>query len=294
MIRGNEGSILAVSGSTNVIGNLRRLLDESARVASGNPTTRRRIANPLPSARVIADGIGLACCIPGDKFDSVAEDGSLFSQIELIRRGKVDAPNPANRSTESILGTANDVFTYAGPCRYRKPRWPSGVGLIFRWHTEEDRSDEAVATPFDSGAVFDRLRPNDPEREQIDFVRRHELPVPGYRQLLQQYLSAFFADPIDYIQGTDPEPVWPISIAGGDARRWTFEVHFRERLSVNHQLAAVFVPKKIAGKSPRTMAQIGRWRSMGVDVRAYDSTVGFDLEQLETLTARYLVEDLRL
>ncbi len=285
---------MAANGATDLSGNLRRLLAESAQVAAGNPITQGRTANPPPMAHRIAFGIGLACCVPGDKFDSVTGDGWLLSQIEMIRLGKVSAPDPARRSVERILGTANDVFTYAGPCRYTKGRRPLSVGLLFRWEIEQHRSGEAVATPFDSGAVFKYLRPSDAERKQIDFVRRHELPVPEYRRLLEQYLTAFVADPSDYIRGTDPQPVWPIAVKGGDARRWTFEVRFRTRLSVNHQLLAAFVPKKIWAK-PQTMAQIGRWRKTGVDVpQAYDSPGGFDPRRLELLTAKYLAVNLKL
>ncbi len=171
---------------------------------------------------------------------------------------------------------------------------PIHVGLLFRCEIEQDRSGEAVAAPFDSGAVFKYLRPSDAEREQIDFVRRHELPVPGYRELLEQYLIAFFADPADYVRGIDPQPVWPITVEGGDARRWTFEVRFRERLSVNHQLLAAFVPRKIRGE-PQAMAQIAHWRGVGVDVPDVRDWHGrLNVERLELLTAEYLAENLGL
>ena len=173
---------MTVNHGTDLNANLQRLLIESVQVAGGNPSTQGRTTNPSPLAHRIASGIGVACCVPIGSFDSVVGDGCLLSQIELIRLGKLSAPDPAHRSVERILGTANDVFTYAGPCRYRKRgKMPIHVGLLFRCEIEQDRSGEAVAAPFDSGAVFKYLRPSDAEREQIDFVRRHELPVPGYR-----------------------------------------------------------------------------------------------------------------
>lgn len=277
----------ATKGAGQLEANLSRLLAESEPASGGQPGA----PDGPNAAKTIAAGIGLAVSVPRGDFDSVVKHEHLFSQLQLVRVKLRHAPDPETLTPESLLGTADDVFTYAGPCRYRTARQAQGVGLLFQWEIEEERSDDAVATPFDSGAVFKFLRPADPLHEQVAFVRRHELPVPRYRRLLEQYLAACFREPADYIRGTDPH-WWPIQVQGGDARRWTFEVRFRTRLSINHRLLAAFIPIAMAAE-PSVMAQAARWRKMGVDIPPpFGGATSPQSGQLEAETVQYWLNHL--
>jgi hypothetical protein len=189
---------MTVSAATSDLQlNLQRLISDFSAALAKDPVASSRYANPDPMAERVAQGVALAHCVARKNFRSVVTSGFLLSQLELIRIGalKFDAANP---TTEILLGTADDVFTYAGPCRYQKPGLPLGVGLLFKVEVERKRTDRMVATPFDSGAVRHRLHPSDSLPDQVTFVRQHELPVPEYRQLLQRYLTAFFAHPCNY------------------------------------------------------------------------------------------------
>jgi hypothetical protein len=262
--------------------NMRRLHSECVTSKTAGPGT----ADPPGVAQRIGSGIGLAVSVPPGAFDSVVDCGYLFSQFELVRLRIREAPDLSEPTPELLLDTANDVFTYAGPCRYANGVPQSRVGLLFSCEIESDRADEATATPFDSGAVFQHLRPSDPRSDQIAFVRRHELPVPAYRELLERYLAACFADPVDYIRGVDPLN-WFIPVQGGDARRWTFEVRFRASLSINHRVLAVFLPRAMAAYGT-VMTQITRWRAQGVDVRPpYGGADHPESGHLEALTTEY-------
>ena len=259
----NGGPVVAArEGADQREANLSRLLAECVPVSADELGA----ADRQKTAQRIATGIGLAVFVPKGDFDSVMKCGHLYSQRELLRLRLRKAPDTETLTSETVLGTADDVFTYAGPCRYLSARTgvAIGVGLLFRWEIELERSEDAVATPFDSGAVFKFLRPNDPPEEQVAFVHRHELPIPQYRRLLEHYLVACFREPPDYVRGIDPI-CWPIPVQGGDARRWTFEVRFQKRLSINHRLLAVLIPKAMAAE-PLIMAQTARWRAMGVEL----------------------------
>jgi hypothetical protein len=186
-------------------------------------------------------------------------------------------------SVESLLETEDSVFSYAAPFRYPA----TSCGFLFKTELEQNLAAQAVATPFDSGGTIRHLRPNDSTADQIAFVRAHELPVPEYRQLLAKLLDRFFASPWDYVAGREPQQPWPIAVEGGDWRRWTFEVRFRDEIRLSNSVLAVFLPVAVASER-RVLRQIAQWRTTGVDVKLFRSPRTGDWRTLQRLSVEYL------
>ena len=243
--------------------NLKRLCDE--------------VADATPEAVVLAEFVPLAVSFQYEKRASIIASNGLLSKLECANRGLRDAVDPD--CVESKLGTENDVFTSAGTFRYRPGAaeepgdLASGIGLIFG--PDEETAVETrlcIATPFDSGGVFAFLRPRDSEEEQVNFVRNHELPVPGYRNLLAQYMAHCFDEFGDYFSTTGPNKTWPIDVESGDARRWTFEVRFSLHLSFRNHLQAVFLPSGSVGDDDEHDTldkQCEEWEAQGAEIRYY-------------------------
>ena len=237
----------------------------------------QRLTEPHAEAssamREMARLIPLAVSFPASACAATVKCGARLSQKELHRRGLRGPVDPA--CDEQCLGTANDVFTYASTFRYRPGACTGmadpagGIGLLFSHAVETLRAKgSCTATPFDSGAVFKYLRPSDTREAQEAFVRDHELPVPGYRDLLARYLQHCFDAPSDYLSDVGPNAQWPLHVEGGDARRWTFEVRFPEQLSINEELEAAFYPSKLS-LSESLQTQWDKWEASGTKVRSY-------------------------
>lgn len=136
------------------------------------------------------------------------------------------------------MGTADSVFFYASQVRYPSTQ----AGLLFAVSLEADRTHEGSATPFDSGALWKHCRPPADEDPRL-FFERHTLPLVGHRRYLRQSLESLFADPLDDLNGKDPEFPGPIGLPGEDPRRWTHEVRIARRVLVRGaHLQAVFIP----------------------------------------------------
>ena len=117
------------------------------------------------------------------------------------------------------MGTVDCVFTFASPFRYPE----TSCGFVFDLKIEQDHGADAVATPFDSGGVVKHLRPSEPLADQVDFLRKHELPVPDYRDYLEACLGVLFASPWDYVENVGPDVEGPIEIEENPRtpRSWT-------------------------------------------------------------------------
>lgn len=265
--------------------NLRRLSDlvdsaASVETSAGAPkgsmrTLGRRIADHLP----LSHATGRAA------FLSVLEQGRLLSSLKLQQMGSHPPTTRALPTVEAMLGTDNSVFTYAAPFRYPE----TSCGLLFKTELERSRADHAVATPFDSGGTIHYLRPQDSTEDQVAFVHAHELPVPGYRLVLGRLLDHFFLSPWDYIEGSDPIPAWPIPVEGGDWRRWTFEIRFKDEVRLTGVLLAVFLPVAVASER-QVVRQVVRWRREGVAVRLFRTPNTDDWQILRNLSVEYLKE----
>ncbi len=175
------------------------------------PTDLNRLANAHQAVsaamQTVAARMPLALSFPVDAAGPIRRSGGFCSQQERVRRGLQARVDP--ESPESRLGTDDDVFTFASTFRYRPgsidPTDPSGVGLFYGPAVESPASpDPSTATPFDTGGVFEHLRPHDAEADQIQFVRDHELPVPDYRDLLARYLCHCFDHPTHYLADRGP------------------------------------------------------------------------------------------
>lgn len=264
----------------NLLRNLRTLMDRSdsalgasAEALDGNLHLRQRIAHQTPLSHATGRDTLLAILL----------QGGLLSGPGQVDRGLL-RPESGPPSVEAILGTEDAIFTYTAPFRYPE----TSCGLLFKVALEQSRSSDAVATPFDSGSTIRHLRPRDSQEEQIDFVRSHELPVPHYRVALERLLR-HFASAWDYIDGTDPFPSWPIPVEGGDWRRWTFEVRFRDMIQLNGSLLAAFLPVAVASH-PRVAPKIARWRQVGVEVRYLRTPRTDDWRALRRMSIEYIRE----
>ncbi len=205
----------------------------------------------------------------------------MLSWRKQVERG-LRRPEPGEPSAEAILGTEDAVFTYTAPFRYPE----TSCGLLFNVALERHRTADAVATPFDSGSTLRHLRPNDSRAEQLAFVHSHELPVPDYRLALEKLLR-HFASPWDYVDGKDPLPTWPIPVEGGDWRRWTFEVRFRDMIRLRGSLLAAFLPTRVASRQ-RVSRRIAEWKRAGVDVELYRAPQTDDWQILLRLGVEYV------
>jgi hypothetical protein len=255
--------------------NLQRLLRELRCYADtipegGSPATdgeSQNLAAQMPLCHVTSS----------QGFQSISHDRRILSKRRLTSIPREPLPK---QDFDCILGTDDDVFTFAGPARY-----PGRAAFLWIHPIETASSEEKTATPFDTGAVKDFLRPTDCESEQVAFVRSHEMPVPGYRSYLEHYLRVCFLSPWDYVSGTGPKVDGPIRVEGGDERRWTFEVRFRQELFIEEHLAAVVVPRALSLHS-KMIEMTAHWKKMGAKVYSYDERYTLPGERLLALSEK--------
>ena len=222
-------------GSDTLQENLDRLLAELAPFERTN-------GDQSALARSIATQVPLAHSTSFDGFQEIIRSGQLLSPEKLaaLSPSSEDTPDP---TTEEILGTESFVFLFAGPFRFG----PSSCGFLFRVDMETDRVSEGEASPFDSGGLINVF--SGIEGTPKDFLDRHRLPPVGHRKYLEGKLSAFFDEPIWYVEAVPPDglrdPV--VGLRGGDARRWTHEVRLKDQLDIHDPLEAVFYSKSNVG-----------------------------------------------
>ena len=219
--------------------NLLRLTNALRDWANAIPACTKRLSTPPPAAAYWAREMPLGHATGTAGLQGCIRNAALLSKHQLSERKlRPLAPTGADR-VETELGTADAVFTFAGPLRY-----PGVCGLLFA-PSVETTAPAARATPFDSGGLVSQFFPHEAPEYRRDFLARHQLPVPGYRSYLELVLVTLFAEPARYLDG-GPDHRGPIGLSGGDARRWTFEVAFPSELSIQSRLLAAFVPFAVA------------------------------------------------
>lgn len=177
---------------------------------------------------------------PLGKLKVILESKALLSQEQVgVRRG----------AAETLLETADDVFLYIGAFSYPGTE----CGFLFVPSVESGRRDDAIATPFDSGALVSGkgITPPAPYTDGIAYVRDHELPVSDFRSLLARVIADYSAGPGDYLNEPDDfvcscgaEREHPFGLSGGDRRAGSFEVRLPQRVPLlPPHLRAVFVRK---------------------------------------------------
>ena len=249
--------------------------------------TGTEVADPAPDAVRLSHSLYLAHSTASDKFSRICGAGRLLSPTQLaLRRGEDPAPD----SVEVLLETADSVFFYVSPFRYP----PTGCGLLFARSLEEYHMDDGVATPFDSGGLVDYFTWPDPAEPVREFLSRHELPVPDHRQYLGISLATLFDKPADYIEGSEPRWPGPISLMGGDRRRWTHEVRIpREVWIRTGHLQAVFAPISRATADPEINRLFEWCKSEGVDRISFKTARGDDFEALRRECVKYIYSKLQ-
>lgn len=237
---------------------------------------RDRRAENSGAARSAAAVMPLSWSTSTVCFESVSRDGAIRSQRDLHAH---DSTQRTNDTTESLLGTDNDVFTYAGPVRYPQI---NPIALVFEPQLERDHTGLKRATPFDSGGLQKKaIRPKSSTagtNNIVAFLRRHELAVSEYRDYLGDFLAAAFEHPSAYLSDS-PGPLCEtlVTVERGevttDARRWTFEVRFETRIELAWSLSAVFLPRALE-KEPWCFDLIRQMKSRGVHHGPYLTTDG--------------------
>lgn len=165
------------------------------------------------------------------------KDGpKLLSPENLLNMGKIEALGEA----EIAMETTGSVFLYCGQFRYPNTQ----VGLIFDPSLEQ--ADPAtVATPFDSGSLYKKVawptEATETPETKVDFLARHNLLAPGYRDYLALRITWLFGGKPELYVAPKAKPLRedPIGLEArppaddGDARQWTFEIRVPDEVSIS-------------------------------------------------------------
>jgi hypothetical protein len=240
-----------------LLNNLNDLVNQLESYGADQSECRERRLKPDPSARSLSTAMPLGHACGAASFQSVVRDGRICSRETLERRGIV----LAGGNTERTLGTAGDVFTYVGPLRYPG----TSCGFLLNPVIERRFTATALATPFDSGAIH-KFGSHMSAEDQVAFLRRHQMPVPEYREYFWRYLVFLFKSARHYVDGTGPDLSGPVRLESGDTRRWTFEVRFASELPLAGSLVTVILPVALAASMS---GHVVEWRRAGVQVRYY-------------------------
>jgi hypothetical protein len=219
--------------------------------------------------RRLADNMPLSHATGADTFAKICQSGALLS---LTRLDTVAPLDWSSHPVETQLETRDCVFLFAGSFRYPD----TSCGFLFRPDLAETHTADGAATPFDSGGLVNNHRPPGGEAP-LDFLRRHEMPVPQYRRYHLLVLDLLFDDPWHYVDGVNPIRQGPVQLAAAqsDARRWTFEVRLMDELPIRSNLQAVFSPL-FASESDSVPETLYRYRTEGVDIIEYPGLRGSD------------------
>jgi len=217
----------------------------------------RRLADRMPY-----------CHSTGTKaFAGICQSKSILS---LTRLDAIESQDWSHHPIETQLETRDSVFLFAGPFRYPD----TAYGFLFSPDLADDRATDGSASPFDSGGLVDHHLPPSSEKP-LDFLRRHEMPIPQYRKFHLLVLDLLFHDPWHYVGGVDPVRQGPVRLAVGDSdpRRWTFEIRLRNELPFRPHLQAVF-NSTFAAKSNSVVKTHSWCRANGVDIIQYPDLHG--------------------
>ena len=178
------------------------------------------------------------------------------------------------RSAEVALGTHTMVFLYCGQFRYPE----TAVGFVFSDNLERTRGDVCRAAPFDTGALHKVADwPSSATETAIDFLDRHYLPVPAYREHLAERLHYLFPIPYDYLHPmSGPLPGDPIGLTPKpgeslDERAWTFEVQAPDQVPLDHHHLAAVVPVKRANRNKRVRSMLANLEAKSVKMDWFSS-----------------------
>ncbi len=257
--------------------NLARLRQELLHYANLKPSLAKRHMSADEDCERFAAGMPLCHSCGSSAFQQICSGkDTLMSTKRLVELGIRSLDPRGSSRVEELLGTIDNVFTFAGPFRYPYTE----CGFLFTSGTEHSFAIDdigntlpagqrrATASPFDTGGIIDYLLPNVALANQIQFHRRHEIPVPDYRSYFRETLSILFSSPWHYLDGTGPDDPGPIEVKEGDDRRWTFEVRFKSELPLPGNLLAVFLPTRTARQS-WAREKIAAWKRDGVGVDIY-------------------------
>lgn len=242
---------------------------------------QRAVQNPTQAhmdlATTLSHVIPLAHGGTSRNLQTILTQRKLISQAELLAAGT--RKTGRDFTTEQILGTDNDVFFYAGTFRYPKVTW----GILFK--VDMEHRVEAKATPFDSGGLWQIMRPNDDQARCRSFLQHHELPVPQYRMILQKFLAGYFEDPFRYLtEGGEPIEKPPLDLTNGDCRQWTYEVRINHAVPLDaDHIHAIFVPATLVTRTVEDT--LAAFQKDGISIRILREGRGY---QAETLRQGYL------
>ena len=224
-------------------------------------------------AAKLSDSLFLSNASTKDDFIKICKGGALKSQVLLNRI----------KATEQKLGTAHYVFFFAAPFRYPD----TNCGLLFSTTLEKTASG-AVATPFDSGSLDGICQWPDPKLTMMDFLERHELPVPGHRAYLKRRMEVLFEKPEDYVDGVNPTRPCCIGLTGGDQRRWTHEVRIPDQVELmGGHLEAVFV-SDAAAKEPAIKSFLEKCEVQEVQYFTFPSAGRDEYERMHQLCLDFI------
>lgn len=229
----------------------------------------------------LSQSLYLAHSTADAKFSRVCESNRLCSPQRLHAEGIKPL---ATDSVEATLGTANSVFFYAAPFRFPH----TGCGFLFNHRLEQAHRDDGVAVPFDSGGLVNVFTRPNPAESAVEFLARHELPLPEHRDYLRKSLEQLFAHPLDYLNGNDPRHPGPIGLTGGDRRRWTHEVRLPDQVYVKTGwLQALFIPVSRVADAP--IQKMLRWcEHQGIDIESFHGSRENDFETLLRACVDYI------
>jgi hypothetical protein len=259
-------------------------LDVLCRGLDGYATANRFGTTGPPSATAarLSKSLYLAHSTADAKFADVCGNGRLFSSQRIAAERKKPL---STRCAGVLLGTADFVFFFAAPFRFPH----TGCGLLFAASLESAHTDDGVAAPFDSGGLLKHLTWPNPAEPVLEFLLRHELPIPQHRRYLNMCMDVLFGRPEDYVEGTDPSLPGPIGLTGGDQRRWTHEVRIPEQVALRgSHLQAVFAPRARVAAEPK-IERLFQWcASERVDWVVFDTPRRDDFEALWRMCLDYI------
>ncbi len=217
----------------------------------------------------LADRMPLAHATGADTFAKICQSGTILS---LTRLAAIVPLDWSDHPIETQLETQDCVFLFAGPFRYPD----TSCGFLFRPELAEARTGDGAASPFDSGGLANHHRPPGGEAP-LDFMRRHEMPIPQYRQYHLLVLDLLFDDPWHYVDCVNPVHQGPVQLApaDSDARQWAFEIRLRDELPIRPHLQAVFSPV-FASESDSVVETLYWCDTNGVDIIEYPGLRGSD------------------
>jgi hypothetical protein len=241
------------------------------------------------TAKLLAAALPLSHSRSEKQFEKIWSDRTIKSR-RLLNGGTVPKNADGSNPAEVVLGTDDDVFLYAGPIRFPTSNC---CGILFAPAIEPVFPRDKRATPFDSGGLVAHFTQKVPATSAKDFLEAHELPVPDYRKYLSDFTASLFDPPSQYYLATDP-PLCeqPIAITGGDVRRATFEVRFRNQVPLDAYVLAIFLASVVA-QEPWAKAIMVECVQRGITVRTFSTDDNLAYDHLVQATVFFIGELLK-